>query len=635
MGQVHIYQQILDKLTPADFTLILDAMDQPPSSSDSLKDMKTRTETLLADPYSTPSYAAVSVILTKMKLKDAKEELAACSQENSGSVALLRQRLGRYLTRDTEQPRDLSGELFSYSPEPPLSESAPVLSSAISPNEFCLTSSLPNAKDFLRSQPDKNSSTQQKSKTKRKRGTTDTTSGPNFQGLETYIKSLESVTEKELTKELGFLKLSSEGSSKIRKKRITQHLKNPNNLSTATSEQLSDVQNRLGVMERSNVSISSILTEIKTEIKELKLTITEKTPAAQSTGSCQVATACSSGTDLLKNLSKATQDTSMLLEKSEIGLKGLTQTLKDTMSVKKDLEVWRQSVFKREENDKINEIHGIISSSNFRNNQADPAPNVSQNYVRHIPRSPSDTRTNSDIPGLSPNQGRSSYRREDLEPRRDKIISKERSTPSHSTGKSKRASYPAQRQKKIVLLCDSTMRSFKPEEFPKRYNVSVIYRPSLKELDSCLERTVEEISNLNPDAVYIHLGTRDIQEGNKADIVVKSLIKATEKILRQTSQHCQIFISHPFLRDHPGEEWGKNSRLITEAIRNLKDDSEKADFWMRSRENRNNNFYQGGSDIPHDYLFVPDQPHLNDRGIKVIMGNFKTSLNSTFSRDRT
>ena len=135
--------------------------------------------------------------------------------------------------------------------------------------------------------------------------------------------------------------------------------------------------------------------------------------------------------------------------------------------------------------------------------------------------------------------------------------------------------------------------------------------------------------------MYIHLGTRDIQEGNKADIVVKSLIKATEKILRQTSQHCQIFISHPFLRDHPGEEWGKNSRLITEAIRNLKDDSEKADFWMRSRENRSNNFYQGGSDIPHDYLFVPDQPHLNDRGIKVIMGNFKTSLNSTFSRDRT
>ena len=152
------------------------------------------------------------------------------------------------------------------------------------------------------------------------------------------------------------------------------------------------------------MSISSILTEIKTEIKELKLTITEMTPAAKSTGSCQVATACSSGTDLLKNLSKATQDTSMLLEKSEIGLKGLTQTLKDTMSVKKDLEVWSQSVFKREENDKINEIHGIISSSNFRKNQADPAPNVSQNYVRHIPRSPSDTRTNSDIPGLSPNR---------------------------------------------------------------------------------------------------------------------------------------------------------------------------------------------------------------------------------------
>ena len=638
MGQVHIYQQILDKLTAADFTLILDAMDQSTSSSDSLNDMKTRTEALLADPYSPPSYAAVSVIITKMKLKEAKEELTACNQENNGVVALLRQRLCRYLTRDTDQSCDKSGELL-YSPEPPLSETAPVPNSVVSPTEFCFTSSLPSAKDFMRSKLDKHSSTQQTSKTKRKRQSADTKTDLSFQGLEIYIKSLESATENELTKELGFLKLGSEGSSKIRKKRITQHLKNPNLLSaassSATSEQLNDVQNRLEVMERSNMSISSILTEIKNEMKELKLTITENTSGAKSTGECQMAKKCSSGTDLLKSLTKATQDTSLLLEKSEKGLKGLTQTLKDTMTVKKDLDVWRQSVFKREESDKINEIHNIISTPNFQeilsNSQLDPNANVSQDHVRHVPRSPADTRTNRDTPGLSPNQGRSSYRREGIEPRQ-----RDNRTAVFRLDRPKRASNrPVPRQKKIVLLCDSTMRSFKSEEFPKRYNVSVIYKRSLKDFHSSLESTVEQISNLNPDAVYIHLGTQDILEGTNANSVVGSLIKFTEKILRQTSQHCQIFISHPFLRDHPGEEWSKSSRLITETIRNLKGNSEKADFWMRSRENKNNNFYPGGSDIPHDYLFVPDQPHLNDRGIRVIMGNFKTSLNSTFSGDRT
>ena len=51
-------------------------------------------------------------------------------------------------------------------------------------------------------------------------------------------------------------------------------------------------------------------------------------------------------------------------------------------------------------------------------------------------------------------------------------------------------------------------------------NVSVINKRSLKDLHSSLESTVEQISNLNPDAVYILLGTRDIVDGTEVDSVL-------------------------------------------------------------------------------------------------------------------
>ncbi len=54
------------------------------------------------------------------------------------------------------------------------------------------------------------------------------------------------------------------------------------------------------------------------------------------------------------------------------------------------------------------------------------------------------------------------------------------------------------------------MQGFKQEEFPKRYQVDVINKRSVESLTNNLNKTIDDISRRNPDAVYIHLGTQDI-----------------------------------------------------------------------------------------------------------------------------
>ena len=184
----------------------------------------------------------------------------------------------------------------------------------------------------------------------------------------------------------------------------------------------------------------------------------------------------------------------------------------------------------------------------------------------------------------------------------------------------------------MVLLCDSTMRIFKSREFSKKYDVSLIYRRGWVELETSLESTSQEISNLNPDAVYIHLGTRDITNDQVGDLLVNSFVKCTEKILREASQHCKVFISHPIICNQSDGRGFASGRLLSDAIHDLKCDRDKADFWTRTRENKNSNFYPEDSELPHNYMLTSNRSQLNERGIRVIMGNFRTSLDNTFSR---
>ena len=638
MGQVHIYQHTLDKFTKADFTLLLDALEQHTSATDSLDDMKTRAQVLLEDPYSSPSYPAASVLVNKMKHKEVKEELTACHLDSSGTVAICKQRLCRYLTKSADQTGQVCGsseECLTYSPVHQLSETAPTSNQCTSPTDFHFTSSLPNAKDFLKSNPGIYCSTQPRNRGKRKRDPEKTGSSLTFQGLESYLKSLDAATDNELIEELGFLKLSTDGGFKAKKKRITQHLQNPSALSSeTTAEHLNQIQNRLEVIEKSNVSISSIITDIKKNMDELKLT---KSPTSNSSGNCKTASTCVSGADLLRNLTKANQDTSLLLEKSHSSLQGLTQTLKDTMTLKKDLETWHQSVFRSDDSDRINEIHKILSKSNLTDligGNKKSSHDDHQDSERHVAKSPRDTRTNKDIPGLPADHHRrsSSYRRQHRDSlQRNGSSSRNRKSTCSSGSRSGTSSTT---QQKVVLLCDSTMRSFKSQEFSKRYKVSVIYRRSWEELQSSLNSTAEEISNLNPDAVYIHLGTRDILNGKDADSLVNMVVNGTEKILKETSQQCKLFISHPIICSDPESEPVRIGQSLSETVENLKADSNKAEFWVRTKENKNANFYPEGSNLPHKYMFASNQSQLNGRGIRVIMGNFRTSLNSIFDRAR-
>jgi hypothetical protein len=551
-----------------------------------------------------------------MQHKGVKEELTACNLAVDGSAAICKQRLCRYLTVSN------SPIYMTDSPERQLSETAPITNNCTSPSEFHFTSSLPNAKDFLKPTAP---TTQPKSKPKRKRE-----SENNFQGIETYIKSLDDATSTEISKDLEFLKLNSDGGLKARKKRITQHIRGSTAISSCSSEQLSLINNRLGVIEKSNISISTLLGDIQKDMGELKLT---KTPEPKSTGKHKNSAACADGADLLKNLTKANQDTSLLLEKSKNNLEGLTQALINTATVKRDLEAWHESIFKSEDSNRINQILTILtaSKSTDRSFSPDSRHETRQDHGIHVPRSPSETRTNRDVPGLPPDeQERQSYRRQ--RKNNSEITARERK-PSH--GRSKRSAKPSVRKKqKVVLLCDSTMRGFKSEEFSKRYDVSNIYRRSWDELGSCLSATAEEISNHNPDAVYIHLGTRDTISGQTDNSLINTFVQCTEKILRETSQQCKVFISHPIVCNQSDGRGLRFGRLMSDAINELKRDRDKADFWMRTRENKNSNFYPEESELPHNYMLTSNQSHLNDRGIRVIMGNFRTSLNSIFKVSR-
>ena len=174
------------------------------------------------------------------------------------------------------------------------------------------------------------------------------------------------------------------------------------------------------------------------------------------------------------------------------------------------------------------------------------------------------------------------------------------------------------------------MQGFKAEEFPKRYDVQTINKRSIEALTRNLAKTSDDIAKGNPDAVYIHLGTQDIlKDDSSPGNLAEELIQSIDKILRDTSQSCKIIVSHLVSCGKSQSKASDFSNHLTHRIAALKSDHENAVLWNRVSENPNSNFLANGSGSPYKYLFVNDMVHLNQRGVKVIMGNFRTKLNNS------
>jgi hypothetical protein len=382
------------------------------------------------------------------------------------------------------------------------------------------------------------------------------------------------------------------------------------------------IESRLEVLERTNITLADKMDELKAEICSVSAQLPVSTKqVSESNESSNVIL----DPNIQSKLLKVNQDSAMLLEKTENSTLKVQHTLREVCSIKKDLEKWHESVFKGQDSEKINEILNIVSSRPFqpetRTGNAE-SKIQSTEPVPSLAKSLSETKTNQDIPGLCPNSARSSYRREGFR--------KTDAVRDLNHKKKRRRSIP--KKHSVVLLTDSTMRGFDQKQFPAQYQVDVINKNSVDAVSKNLNDLVQNISRKNPAAIYIHTGTQDIIRNQDPEETANKLVSAIDKMLRETSQNCKIFISHVLSCGTLQPKGVEFKQLLSSMIQALKDDPTRAELWNRVDENANSNFLAHGDEDPYKYLFVKDMVHLNHRRVNVIMGNFRTKLNQEFLR---
>ena len=639
MGQVLTYKTVLqNKCKTKILRKILKALNETTSSVDSDEDMRTRILTLLSDQHSVIPRTAIELLVSKMVGDQVRTELLAFGLKSQAHVGPCKERLVEFLSSSNQPDPDC--DVFSFSPPEAPSQHEHSLSSndSKSPktNEFHFSGNLPCANDFLKTPNTTKAPALAKKELKRKRSQVITgAKKDSFTGLDIYLKSLANASESELTRELEYLQLSTTGSVALKRKRISQHLTNPN---SHANESMVSANNRLEILEKCSITTRDMLDEVRKDLSNLVLRLgnsEENSEPACKKHCADTNQNASLLPALTKNLVKAQQDTQLLLERSERGNKELTDSLRNIMTLKKDLETWHESVFKSQDSDRIEKILEMLSEQSQstqergRKRQNRSSSAAVNDDRRPTAKSPSDTKTNKDTPGLPyREEGRQTYRRRSVTPKPRAKRGSSNTGRRKNSGKKSRTT--TNHQKKVVLLTDGTMRGFRSEEFSRSYNVTVIHKPSLAQLEATIASTAQDISNINPEAVYMHTGTTDIDSGQLPSQVADSLINCTEKILRETSQNCKVIISHPIPRGKQEKEFNELQKSLSLTMTRLKSDPGKSDFWKRSSENRNTNFYETGSASPHKYLVTDDRAHLNGRGIRVIMGNFRSALNSTF-----
>lgn len=607
MAQEPAYEEaVRDKCSDITLDTILTLYDQQTSANDSREDKVTRILTLLSSPNLTPDIDIIASILKKMRIATIRKELTRLNLSPVGGVVDCKVRLTEFLANKTdEDDHEKDDSEFSHSPEQQ------------SPTDFNfkMSASLPMASDFLKTHKGP-----VVKKAKRKRHTAGESTNTEFKGIQDYLNGLESATNPELTCELEFLHLDTDGSAKAKRKRISQHFSKSMIRLQLPDPNLTD--NRMSLIENSQLSISSKLDDLMRDVNNLSFSI----PSSQ-TGitakSPEGAHSCNLDRPLVDKLTKSTEQLSSLLELSEKSIIDLQSSIKQTSSLKRELETWSESVFKNDDSDRLKDIHSILTAKsdeeNNINRKVRASPSESPRYKARLS---SKTKTNPDIPGYgtyqsqSPERPRLTYRRLPTE--------LNRSTRS----KNKNPVPPTRKPHRVVLVTDSLMSGFDARYFSNQFSVKTVKKRSIQDLRHNLSASVQEISQYAPEVVYIHLGTKDIQESRRSADILNDLECITEEILKETSQACQVIISQVISCTDKSIEVANLRKSVSKLIQSYGCTPEKDTFWKRVSINSNNNFFTRGGDKLERYLFAKDMIHFSERGIRAIMGNLRTSLKS-------
>ena len=161
----------------------------------------------------------------------------------------------------------------------------------------------------------------------------------------------------------------------------------------------------------------------------------------------------------------------------------------------------------------------------------------------------------------------------------------------------------------------------------------VIHKRSFESLKKDLSSTIEDIKSYSPEVIYIHLGTNDIAAKRELDPILNDFHDALETILKQTSQNCLVVYSHILPTGYPDRNITIEDlqHLIANHISsNLHKSQISSEHWNRVGQNFNNNFYHQNNTF-NPSMVTNDGVHPNGRGIRVIMGNFRSRLHDIFS----
>ena len=171
------------------------------------------------------------------------------------------------------------------------------------------------------------------------------------------------------------------------------------------------------------------------------------------------------------------------------------------------------------------------------------------------------------------------------------------------------------------------MAGFHSNHFSAKFNVKVIRKRSFETLKGSLPSILQEISEYQPDVIYIHLGIKDIANNHSPESVKSDFISSVEAILKQTSQCCAIGISHILpCADSTSQDVIEETRELIRSNIAFKCKDDVGDLWNRVFQNGNSNFYGVDGWTVNKAMVCRDLVHLNDRGTRVIMGNFRSTL---------
>lgn len=171
------------------------------------------------------------------------------------------------------------------------------------------------------------------------------------------------------------------------------------------------------------------------------------------------------------------------------------------------------------------------------------------------------------------------------------------------------------------------MHGFRPDKFSKKFSVHLMKSQSIADTSKDIETVTSEIDRRKTDAIYLHIGAADIIKGDSPQSVCSMMLDVTDRILKGSPIMCQVFVSLPVSRnpDHK-QSFDELKRLLSDEIEGRKASTNAAEFWGRVHVNQNSNFLSRVDGSPFNYLYHEKSDHLSDRGIRFIMGNFRTSL---------